>query len=325
MPTTEFELITHYFSQSFPERPEIVLGIGDDAALCTVSPTMQLAISVDTLVAGVHFPLTTSPYDIGYKSLAVNLSDMAAMAATPAWFTLALTCPHINETWLQGFTEGLLELATATQVCLIGGDTTRGPLTITIQIIGLVPAGQALLRRGATVGDGIYVTGTLGEAGLALQWKTHQLYLAPELQESVELRLNRPTPRLQEGLALRGIASSAIDISDGLLADLGHILTASGVGATLQLADLPLSPLMRKHLSLQTTWQLALSAGDDYELCFTVPPHQEKRLATVLPPHSYTRIGKIERALGLRCIDHEGQLFVPPQKGYDHFSRAKSK
>lgn len=322
MPTTEFELITHYFSQSFPKRPEVAVGIGDDAALCTVPPTMQLAISVDTLVAGVHFPLTTSPFDIGYKSLAVNLSDMAAMAATPTWFTLALTCPHVNESWLQGFTEGLLELATATQVCLIGGDTTRGPLTITIQIMGFVPTGMALLRRGATVGDGIYVTGTLGEAGLALLQRTHdQLYLASELQDRVELRLNRPTPRLQEGLALRGIASSAIDISDGLLADLGHILTASGVGATLQLTDLPLSPLMCKHLSLQTTWQLALSAGDDYELCFTVPPHQEKRLAVALPPHSYTRIGTIEKALGLRCIDHEGQLFIPSQKGYDHFSR----
>ncbi len=319
MPATEFEIIAHYFSQSFPKRPEVILGIGDDAALCTVPPTMQLAISVDTLVAGVHFPVITSPQDIGYKSLAVNLSDMAAMGATPTWFTLALTCPQVDTTWLQGFTEGLLQLATAAQVSLIGGDTTRGPLTITIQIMGFVPVGMALRRQGAQVGDGIYVTGTLGEAGVALKWATSDF--PAEIPSQVASRLNRPTPRLQAGIALRGIANSAIDISDGLLADLGHILTASQVGATVELARLPLSAFMREQLSLREAWQFALSAGDDYELCFTVPPQQEAILSTLLTPHSYTRIGTIEASQGLRCIDHEGQSFTPSQSGYDHFNR----
>jgi thiamine-monophosphate kinase len=322
---TEFDVIAHYFSQNFPKRTDVILGIGDDAALCTMPFGMQLAVSIDTLVECVHFPITTPPEDIGYKALAVNLSDMAAMGATPAWMTLALTCPKVNETWLKRFSQGLLELAQSAQVSLIGGDTTQGPLTITLQISGFVPAGQALRRHGAQPGDGIYVTGTLGDAGLGLaliQGPPSLLEGARGMdreREFVKSRLNRPRPRLKIGQALRGIASSAIDISDGLVADLGHILNASGVGATLQLENLPLSNALHDYLSLEQAWYFALSAGDDYELCFTVPPSKEKVLQDALETKTYIRIGTIEKESGLRCLDGKGRAFVPKRPGYQHF------
>ncbi|OQW92510.1 MAG: thiamine-phosphate kinase [Thiotrichaceae bacterium IS1] len=316
---TEFDLITRYFKQSFPTHPNVVLGLGDDAALCTVPPGMQLAIAIDTLVAGVHFPHHTAPEDIGYKALAVNLSDMAAMGAIPSWFTLALTCPHVDEGWLAKFSQGLLELAATTPVSLIGGDTTAGPLTVTVQIAGLVPANSALQRRGAKPGDAIYVTGYLGDAGLGLASVQGTITLSSAATQYVETRLNRPTPRLLEGQALRGIATSAIDISDGLAADLGHILVASEVGATLELTQLPLSKVLRKHLSPTAAWQLALSAGDDYELCFTVPSSRELELSKALPAGSYTKIGIIDQAVGLRCLDENGQALVLEKRGYRHF------
>jgi len=320
MPITEFDIITRYFSQAFPKRADVTLGIGDDAALCTIPAEMQLAVAIDTLVEGVHFPTTTRAEDIGYKALAVNLSDMAAMGATPAWMTLALTCPQADEIWLKSFSQGLLELAQAAQVSLIGGDTTHGPLTVTIQIAGYVPPRRALQRRGTQPGDGIYVTGTLGDAGLGLASVQKQVTLPRPAQQFVESRLNRPTPRLPEGQALRGIASSAIDISDGLAADLGHILDASGVGASLQLERLPLSRALREHLSIEAARNLALSAGDDYELCFTVPPSREAALQKALTADSYTHIGIIEKTPGLRCRDAEGRIFTPKQKGYQHFN-----
>lgn len=315
----EFDVITRYFSQTFPDRADVIFGIGDDAALCIPPKGMQLAIAIDTLIAGVHFPQTTAPKDIGYKALAVNLSDMAAMGATPAWMTLALTCPpDTTENWLADFSSGLRELAEDYQVSLIGGDTTTGPLTITIQVTGFVPAQLALYRHGAQPGDGIYVTGTLGDAGLGLASIQQQFSLPALAQHQVESRLNRPTPRLQAGQALRGIANSAIDVSDGLVADLGHILAASQVGASIYLDQLPLSTVLREQLSLESAWQLALSAGDDYELCFTVPQHQEKLLSKILRRDSYTRIGLIEASLGLRCFDANGQAFIPQIKGYQH-------
>jgi len=317
MSITEFDVIANYFSQDFPKRPDVILGVGDDAALCTMPPDKQLVIAVDTLIETVHFPKKTRPEDIGYKALAVNLSDMAAMGATPAWMTLALTCPHTDETWLSKFSIGLRELAESSQVSLIGGDTTKGPLTITIQIIGFVD--EALKRRGATSGDGIYVTGTIGDAGLGLASIEKRLVLARPLQKIVETRLYRPTPRLSEGQALRGIASSAIDISDGLVADLGHILTASGVGATIQADKLPLSNALRDSLSFETAWNFALSSGDDYELCFTVAKDKETALEEALPTNAYTRIGTIERRTGLRCLDSNGRMFLPQQAGYEHF------
>ncbi len=319
MSIAEFDVIANYFSQDFPKRPDVILGVGDDAALCTMPPNKQLVIAVDTLIENIHFPKKTSPEDIGYKALAVNLSDMAAMGATPAWMTLALTCPHTDETWLSKFSAGLRKLAESHEVSLIGGDTTSGPLTITIQIIGFVPSDAALQRRGAQPGDGIYVTGTIGDAGLGLASIEKRLLLARPLQKIVETRLHRPTPRLSEGQALRGIASSAIDISDGLMADLGHILTASGVGATIQADNLPLSSTLRDSLSVDTAWNFALSSGDDYELCFTVAEDKETALQAALPANSYTRIGIIERRMGLRCLDSDGRMFLPQESGYEHF------
>ena len=324
MSLAEFDIIARYFQQDFPERAEITLGVGDDAALCTTPTGMQLAIAIDTLVAGVHFPNNTRPQDIGYKSLAVNLSDLAAMGATPAWMTLALTCPQPNATWLAGFKQGLLELAKDATISLIGGDTTRGPLTITIQVAGFVPKHCALQRSGARPGDEIYVTGTIGDAGLGLAAHQDQIVLPHVTQQFVTSRLNRPTPRWREGQALRGIASSAIDISDGLLADLGHILIASNVGASIQLANLPLSEAMNKYLTVEKAWNLALSAGDDYELCFTVPPSQVAALQKVLPSNLCTHIGTIETNKGLRCFDSNEQLFIPNKTGYQHWKPACS-
>lgn len=316
---TEFEVITRYFAQGFPQRADVVYGVGDDAALCVVPAGEQLAISVDTLVAGVHFPSMIAPEDVGYKALAVNLSDMAAMGATPAWATLALTCPQIEENWLAAFVQGFTELAEQTQVSLIGGDMTQGALTISVQILGLIPINQALRRNGAKVNDGIYVTGTLGDAGLGLASVEKRLTLPMPLKQQVEMRLNRPTPRLQIGQALRNIANSAIDISDGLLADLGHILKASGVGASIQLAALPLSPTLQQVLTPEQAWQLALTAGDDYELCFTVPPEKTLQLQALLPAGAYKRIGTITQENGISCLDPAGQLFTVAQMGYRHF------
>ena len=316
----EFDFIAELQRNPFPQHAEVILGIGDDAALCTIPAGMHLVTAVDTLVSGIHFPSDTTAFDIGYKALAVNLSDLAAMGALPQWMTLALTCPHSESTWLEEFTHGLLPLATQHQVSLIGGDTTAGHLTVTIQVSGWTPAGQALLRGGAQVGDNIYVTGTLGDAGLGLlAGVQHKLFLPLTAQQFVKNRLNRPTPRVSEGLALRGIAHSAIDISDGLAADLGHILTASGVGACIEVENLPLSPVLRQYVSQQHAATLALSAGDDYELCFTVPPEKQDLLSAALPAGSYTKIGRIEATPGLRCL-LAGQPFILNKTGYEHFS-----
>lgn len=318
MPSAEFDLIQQYFSHDYPQRTDVVLSVGDDAALCNVPAGQQLAISVDTLVAGVHFPLETAAEAIGHKALAVNLSDMAAMGAQPAWMTLALTCPHIEPKWLQGFAHGLRQLATAANVSLIGGDTTRGNLTITIQIMGLVPAGQALTRSGAQVGDGIYVTGSLGDAGLGLAIVQGRATAAQA--DWLTRRLSHPSPRWQAGRALLGIANSAIDISDGLAADLGHILTASGVGATLIVDDLPLSTAMQAAVTQEQAWQYALTAGDDYELCFTVPAAAQALLPDLLSPAArYSHIGTIETMTGLRCVRRDGSAFSLTQTGYQHF------
>ncbi len=319
MSISEFELIRRYFATQFPKRDDVILGIGDDAALCQVPDGMQLAISVDTLVAGVHFPVNTSAEDIGYKALAVNLSDMAAMGATPAWMTLALTCPQTDSQWLTQFTQGLLTLAEQYHVSLIGGDTTRGALTITIQLIGFIPKSSALCRHQAKVGDYIFVTGTLGDAGLGLASIQQQITLSPSIKAHVEQRLNRPIPRIEVGHALRHIANSAIDISDGLLADLGHITTSSSVGAVIELEKLPLSQALRAEISLKQAWQFALTAGDDYELCFTIPAKYTELLPNILSSEQYTYIGKIENQAGIRCIDADGQPFLLNHKGYQHF------
>lgn len=306
----EFALIQRYFWEKSRYSSDVYLGIGDDAALVIPPPDQQLAISVDTLIEGVHFPVDTSPQAIGFKALAVNLSDLAAMGAQPLWFTLALSLPNVDESWLAQFSEGLFEISNTYNIQLIGGDTTKGHLSITIQVIGTVPQNQALMRSGAQIGDEIFVTGTLGDAGLALEaLKNTMLFQSYNLE-----RLNRPTPRVSEGLKLRGIANSAIDISDGLLADLGHILEMSGnIGATLFLNQLPFSPHL-KALPKEQAWHFALSSGDDYELCFTVSPDKIH-----LIDFPCTKIGIIEKEIGIRCIDDQGKLFIPSKVGYQHF------
>ena len=321
----EFAAIEHYFSQGFVSRPDVLLGVGDDAAMVNVPSDQELVISVDTLVEGVHFPKQTKAYDIGYKALAVNLSDMAAMGATPAWFTLALSCPEMSVSWLQQFSQGLRDLAIQHQVSLIGGDTTHSPagITISIQIMGFVPHTQALRRDKAQIGDAIFVTGTLGDAGLGLASVFEQVTLPETDKHKLEQSLNRPMPRVVIGQQLRELGvRCAIDISDGLLADLGHILKASDVGACVNLTDLPLSDSLQNNVSLEQGWQLALSSGDDYELCCTVAADKMALVQQTIPDLHH--IGCIESQHGLRCIQPNGELWQPKTAGYEHFSATDS-
>ncbi len=277
---------------------------------------------MDALVAGVHFPHTFVPAALGYRSLAVNLSDMAAMGARPRWLNLALTLPHPDdETWLQDFHRGLVELAELHSVAMGTTLIQPGALSVSIEIWGEVPVDGALCRRGAQVGDGIYVTGTLGDAGLAIQAMQQNLNLNAKETAWLERRYSHPTPRIAAGLALRDIASAAIDLSDGLVGDLGHILQASTVGATLQVAALPLSAACRNALPQQQAWKLALSAGDDYELCFTAPPEQQVHIESAMNAINCAvhRVGVIETKPGLRCQDPNANPFHPGQ-AYQHFS-----
>lgn len=327
MPLSEFNLIQRYFTPLTPAREDVIHGVGDDGAVLHVPIGMDLVASVDTLVSGVHFFPDVDPVALGYKALAVNLSDMAAMGAEPAWATLALTLPLIDEAWLAAFSQGFFELAEHYGVQLVGGDTCRGPLTISVQMHGFIPQGAALRRAGAMPGDLIYVTGTLGDAGLALQaLRDHQTLPAPHARY-LQDRLERPSPRVFEGLALRGIASAAIDISDGLAADLGHILAASGTGATLEIERLPVSPafvaaVQEAALDADQYWQLPLSAGDDYELCFTVPAEKQAKTEQVFSRFGCgaTRIGTIESQPGLRCKLASGEMLTPASSGYQHFT-----
>ncbi len=321
MPLTEFNLIERYFSRHGDSRDDVVLGIGDDAALVRVPEGMELVLAIDTLVAGVHFPVNTDATSIGHKALAVNLSDLAAMGAEPAWATLALTLPAADAQWLDDFSRGLFALADRHEVQLIGGDTTHGPLTITVQAHGFVPAGQALRRAGAQPGDLIYVTGTLGDAGLALLALQEEVKLPLKDRAFVVERLNRPEPRVALGQALRGIAHSTIDISDGLAADLTHILDASRIGATIQVERLPLSPVLQEYFHMIGGWIVPLASGDDYELCITVPPDQQAALESVCAQLDCrcTWIGSINKRLGLHCLMDDGAEIGAPS-GYQHFT-----
>jgi thiamine-monophosphate kinase len=316
----EFDLIRQFFSHTGPDRADVALGIGDDCALLRVPQGRVLAVTLDTLVEGVHFRPGVDPESLGHKALAVNLSDLAAMGAEPAWVTLALTLPSSDEPWLAAFSRGFARLAAAHGVQLVGGDTTRGPLAISVQAHGFLELGRALRRSGARAGDLIYVTGTLGDAGLALRIQ-QGLAVADEYLSYLQSRLDRPSPRIVEGQALLGIASAAIDISDGLLADLGHICEASGLGASLQLRSLPCSPAVADTVATNGDWALPLASGDDYELCFTVPPEHLERLEGVADRFEcgLTCIGAIEPQPGLRCIKPDGSLLDPPSLGYDHF------
>ncbi len=314
----EFNLIERYFSRQ-AGRDDVALAVGDDAALLRPKPGQALVVSVDTLLSGVHFPESTAPADIGYKALAVNLSDLAAMGAEPAWVTLALTLPEADPDWLAGFSAGFFELAQRHDVALVGGDTCHGPLSVTVQIMGWAPPEQTLKRSGARVGDGIYVTGCIGDAGLGLR-------LAQGGIEPVEgddyfiRRLNRPTPRIGAGLALRGIASAAIDVSDGLAADLGHILDQSGVAAVIDVAALPVASRLKAQAPSRW-WQWPLTAGDDYELCFTVAAANEARLSAALGEIDcpFTRIGEIEAGRGLSLRLEDGRRLEMNSQGYRHF------
>ena len=321
----EFDLIRRYFQR--PVR-RAALGVGDDCALLAPAPGMQLAISSDMLVEGRHFFADVNPRLLGHKALAVNLSDLAASGARPLAFTLALSLPRADEDWISEFATGLLTLADAYDCELIGGDTTGGPLNICITVFGEVPAGQALLRSGARAGDEIWVSGTLGDARLALEAMLGHVQLPAELQQQARLRLEAPTPRVALGLALRGIASSALDVSDGLLGDLGHILELSSVGATVDsrcttplmaAAAYPHSDAWQFDSKLQQ--QCTLAGGDDYELCFTAPAarHADVLAAGAASGTTVHRIGRIDAEPGLRVIDANGALLQNCWKSFDHF------
>lgn len=311
MPLSEFSLIERFFAQTPARNPATRLGIGDDCALLSVSNGYQLAVTTDTMVENVHFFAGAEPEALGHKLLAVNLSDLASMGAQPIAVTLALTLPDADETWLSAFSRGFLALAEQHQVDLIGGDTTKGPLTLTVQALGLVQPDRALRRNGAQPGDLIYLSGNLGDAGLGLKICQGYVCHNPELPLQ---RFHRPAPRVETGLALVGIASACIDLSDGLTGDLGHILRQSGVGARVDWLALPFSDAVRSYVDGTGDWLMPLSAGDDYELCFTVHPNNVDKV-----PEGCRRIGAIESETGLR-LNKSGHLHILKVTGYEHFS-----
>ncbi|CAN7601861.1 thiamine-phosphate kinase [Acidovorax sp. LjRoot129] len=324
----EFDLIARYFTRPVRPGSAVALGVGDDCALLAPAPGMQLAISSDMLVEGRHFFADVDPEALGHKALAVNLSDLAACGARPLAFTLALSLPRVDERWLAGFSRGMWQLADAHGCQLVGGDTTQGPLNICITVFGEVPPGQALLRSGARAGDDIYVSGTLGDARLALEALLGHLTLPAEVLARTRQRLERPTPRVALGQALRGIASSAMDLSDGLLGDLSHILKASGVGACIDTAIT--SKLIAKnayqssaggHLDLEIIRRCTLSGGDDYELAFTAPPAHRGAVAAAADASGtpVTRIGTVQAEPGLRLVDGAGQPVAHRYASFDHF------
>lgn len=313
---TEFDIIQRYFKNSLT-NVHTILGIGDDAAISQIPEGYELITSIDTLNIGVHFPENTAPFDIGYKALAVSLSDMAAMGAEPIGFLLSLTLPQADTAWLAEFSRGLFTLAYQHNVPLIGGDTTKGPLSISTIVQGITPKASAICRHGANIGDLIFVTGSLGDAGLALQLLQTKNIVPSKLLT----RLNQPTPRLTTGIALRNIATAAIDISDGLAADLTHLIQASNVGAEIQTEKIPLSIAIKENADLLTAYRLALSSGDDYEICFTaaasqIETIQQIALTTACPIKT---IGKITRDSHLIIYDDQQQPLKIDTLGYHHF------
>jgi thiamine-monophosphate kinase len=278
----EFELIKHFFTEQAVKRKDVLLAIGDDCAVVASPEKQDIVVTTDTLVAGVHFPVETLPRAIGHKAVAVNLSDIAAMGAEPNWLSLAITLPEVNHDWLAEFSLGVFELCEFYNVQLIGGDTTQGPLSITITAQGVTPEGKYLSRSGAKAGDWLYVTGELGDAALALQHYKQQVNVNHNFVDIIRAKLDYPRPRVLVGQTLREYASSAIDISDGLLADLAHICKASNVGANIVLNAIPLSDIMRETVSFDEAINLALTGGDDYELLFTVPEHNKVGMETAL-------------------------------------------
>ena len=316
---SEFDLIARYFT-----RPTqgAVLGVGDDCALLAPNPGMQLAVSSDMLLEGRHFSPQDSPAGIGHKSLAVNLSDLAAMGATPRWVTLSIALPGVDEAWLNAFARGFFRMADAHGIELVGGDTTRGALSIAITVIGEVPLGQALQRNSAQAGDEVWVSGQLGSAALALAYRQGRLFMEQIDAAKVLPALYLPQPRVALGMALRGIAHSAIDISDGLLADLGHILHASRVGAAVEFAHVPVAEVTQTYLENPVARECVLAGGDDYELCFTAPSdrHEAVIAAGAQAGIAVTRVGRITEQAGIQVLNAQGEPMTIDKTGYDHFA-----
>ncbi len=318
----EFEVIAKYFTRP---AANAVLGVGDDCALVDVTNGMDLAVSTDTMVSGTHFFPDVNPENLGHKALAVNLSDMAAMGAMPYWAMLAVTLPKVDHDWLEAFAKGFFDLAQEYNVSLIGGDTTRGPsLVLTVTIMGEVPAGAALRRSGAKAGNDVWVSGNVGDAALAVAHRYGKIVLdAADYHEAV-MRLYEPTPRVALGQALRGLATSAIDISDGLLADLTHICRLSGVGATVDLNSVPYSSIGAKHIHTDEGRNAIFAGGDDYELCFTAHPNSRESIEdlTDVLGIPITRIGQIKRGKGVSLLGVDGKAVKIDGRGYDHFKGA---
>jgi len=321
MLTPEFNVIARYFT--WPS-PGAVLGVGDDCALLALAQGQELAVSTDTLVAGVHFFPDTDAARLGHKALAVNLSDLAAMGARPRWFTLALTLPRIDHDWLGEFSAGLHALAQETGIELVGGDTTSGPLSMTLTVMGEVPAGQALRRDGARAGDDIWVSGSLGDAALGVRCLQGAIAL-PEPQRRIAIdRIERPSARVSLGLRLRGLAHGAIDISDGLTADLGHVCECSRLAARIEWNAVPLGAALNSLADETMRRQCALAGGDDYELCFTAPPAARNILASLSSELNLalSRIGLMSEGEGVTIVDAAGSSIVLASPGFDHFAPA---
>lgn len=320
----EFELIARFFTRP-PRSKSVVLGVGDDAALLAPTPGCEIAVSVDMLVAGRHFLADTDPERLGHKTLAVNLSDLAAMGATPRWALLAGALPNNDSAWLAAFARGFFALADAHGVDVVGGDTTRGPLNLCVTIIGEVPAGTSLKRSGAGAGDDVYVSGTLGDAALAVAAAQGRLALDAATADACRARLDTPDARVELGLALRGVASAAIDVSDGLIGDLGHILERSGIGAAIELARIPRSATLDRMLEgaqRSRAVECLLAGGDDYELCFCAPAAAGAQIRAIAERLALpiARIGTITRERGLVVADTTGTPIAPLPRAFDHFA-----
>ena len=316
----EFELIKRYFTDQVVKRKEVTLGIGDDCALISPPQNQEIAITTDTLVSGVHFPENTAPRAIGHKAVAVNLSDLAAMGAEPSWISIAITLPEIDESWVNEFCQGVFELCEYFNVQLIGGDTTQGPLSITVTAQGLCPEGTALKRSGATPGQWIYVTGEIGDAALALKHINNEVQVEPAFRESVIERLDYPKPRVLAGQTIRLYASAAIDISDGLIADLTHICLHSQVGANIVLDNLPLSKGMIATMGDQAA-ELALNGGDDYELLFVVDEANKVGMETALSQLgiAFSCIGQTNNSNKITTTLNDQAVNINTA-GFEHFS-----
>lgn len=314
----EFELIERFFHRSL-NAEGVVKGIGDDCAVLALPSGQQLALSVDTLVEGLHFPIDAPADLIAERALRVNLSDLAAMGADPLWFTLALTLPSAECSWLEAFSQGLFRVAAEYNIALVGGDTTKGPLTITLQVHGSVPNGEAITRSGAKAGDRVFVTGSLGDGAASLALIQGKISPSVDDISYLQERYYRPLPCINEGRLLRGLASAAIDISDGLAADLGHICEQSGVGAKLYIGQLPVADVLLRSFSQQQATHFALSGGDDYQLCFTVPEHKLATLQIMIESGKLraTCIGEITKELNVVCLNRDNEVVSP--EGFDHF------